>query len=682
MLLFPTKALAQDQLRSLGLLAVPGLTPVTYDGDTLPESRQWARRHATCVLTNPDMLHTGILPFHGRWANFLKRLRYVVIDELHVYRGIFGSHLAQILRRLRRMCAYYGGDPVFIFASATIGDPERLASELCGLPVTCVDNDGSPHGERLIGVWNPPVDANGIPTSGNASTGTLLAGLVADGHRTIAFTRSRRSAELVASRAKHLVPNELSDSIRPYRGGYLAAERREIEAALFDGSLRGVAATNALELGVDIGGLDACIINGFPGTISSFRQQIGRAGRSAQRSLAVLVAGDDALDQWYAEHPTELFRRKPEPVMINVANPFVLFPHLACAAHELPLLPTESETWEGPLLATAPEPSVHVLASVGELNDARLGTATVAEAFDDGVRQLAKRNQLSFVNGRAVWSGQGSPAMRVSLRSGGGSEYRIVDRTARLIGTVDGARALSTLHEGALYLHQGQQYRVERLDLDDRAAWVEAVNVDEYTQARSTTDIRFLGVHTSTRIGRLALRLGTIEVDQQVIGYQRKRISTGTVLAMEPLELPASTLTTRGFWYTFTDDVFADAKLGDAQSPRIPGTLHAVEHCAIGMLPLFTICDRWDVGGVSTAAHTQTGEATIVIYDGYPGGAGIAELGYQAGAKHLLATLSALRRCRCTSGCPSCVQSPKCGNGNEPLDKAGAIALLAASGIE
>ena len=682
------------------------------------------------------MLHMGILPFHGRWANFLKRLRYVVIDELHIYRGIFGTHLAQILRRLRRMCTYYGGNPTFVFASATIGEPQRLATELCGLPISLIDNDGSPHGERLIGVWNPPVSADGIPVSGNNATSTLLAALVADGHRTIAFTRSRRGAEIVAARAQRLVPDDLASTIKPYRGGYLPAERRALEASLFDGSLRGVAATTALELGVDIGGLDACVCNGFPGTISSFRQQIGRAGRSAQRSLSILVAGDDALDQWYAANPAELFSRKPEPVVVNVANPFVLYPHIACAAHELPLIAADAEVWAGLSHATTPQAPVHVepattsdtgllpdeianptattvparlevevgnpertstsesalLATDGlkggptvnslamepsvlELLD-RLGTADIAEAFDDGIVQLVQRNQLTLVNGRAVWAGRGSPSQRVSLRSGGGSEFRIVDRGARLVGTVDGSRAFSTLHTGALYVHQGQQYRVERLDLDDRAAWVHPESVDEYTQARSTTDFRFIGVHTSMKVGRLKLSLGSLEVDEQVVGYERKKITTGTVLSREALDLPASTLTTRGFWYEFGDEVFRDAGLGDAQAPAIPGTLHAIEHTMIGMLPLFTICDRWDVGGVSTAAHAQTGKATILIYDGYPGGAGIAELGYTAGQRHLMATLHALEHCRCSHGCPSCVQSPKCGNGNEPLDKAGAIELL------
>ena len=649
-LLFPTKALAQDQLRSFGAMSIPGLTPVTYDGDTSADARAWARRHATAVFTNPDMLHAGILPYHGRWATFLRRLRFVVVDELHTYRGIFGTHVAHVLRRLRRVCAMYGATPTFVFASATIGDPAGLAQSLCGLPVTAVDDDGSPQGERLVAVWRSVPRADGVPVSGNAASAQLLAGLAAAGHRTIAFTRSRHAAELVSARAKRLAADTpgLDGRIRSYRGGYLPAERREIEAQLFDGRLLGVSATNALELGVDIGGLDACVINGFPGTIASFRQQIGRAGRSAQRSLAVLVVGDDALDQWYAAHPAELTARAPEPSVVNIANPFVLIPHVACAAHEVPLTPGDAEVW---------------------------CDSSTEEAFDDAVRDLVRHDDLVLINGRAVWSGSGTPAPSVSLRNGGGAEFRIVDARAdgRLLGTVDGSRALSTVHEGALYLHQGQQYRVVELDLDDRVAWVESTDVDEYTQVRSQSDIRILDAERTISVGRLTLRLGRVQLDEQVVGYQRKRISTGAVLALEPLTLPPSRLVTRAFWYEVPDAVVEQAELSPLD---VAGTVHAAEHAGIGMLPLFTICDRWDVGGVSTAIHAQTELATIFIYDGYPGGAGIAELGFASGRRHLDETLGAIRRCRCAAGCPSCVQSPKCGNGNDPLDKAGAIALL------
>ena len=685
LLLFPTKALAQDQLRALGAVGVPGLVPVTYDGDSAPDARMWARRNATCVLTNPDMLHQGLLPYHGRWASFLKRLRFVVVDELHTYRGIFGSHVAHVLRRLQRVCALYGSSPVFISASATVGHPGHLAQELIGAPVECVDDDGSPRGERLLGVWNPPADLNGVPVSGNVATAHLLAGLVTHGYRTIAFTRGRRGAEVVAARARRLVPESMAEAVRPYRGGYLPAERRAIEAEFFSGQLLGVAATNALELGVDVGGLDACICNGFPGTISSFRQQIGRAGRSRQQSLAVLVAGDDALDQWYAAHPSELTGRPAEPVVINPSNPFVLLPQVACAAHEVPITPDEDSYMGLCSSAALPCSSAALPCSASSLflrhdEDSVWSAAPLDEAVSDAVRQLVLDDELVVVNGRAVYAGVGSPAARVSLRSGNGSnEYRIVADDDRLVGTVDGARAFSVVHPGALYLHQGQQFRVVALDRREHVAWVEAVDTDEYTQARSDTQLRFLSVERTTAAGRLTLCLGRVEVEETVTGFQRKKISTNTVMSEEQLDLPPSTLLTRAFWYEVPDEVLYDAGMDGPMAPAVPGTVHAAEHAGIGMLPLFTICDRWDVGGVSTAVHAQTGVATIVIYDAYPGGSGIAELGFAAGRGHLEATLDAIRRCTCTYGCPGCVQSPKCGNGNDPLDKDGAVALLSAA---
>lgn len=664
LLLFPTKALAQDQLRALGALGVPGLVPVTYDGDSPIEARTWARKHATTVLTNPEMLHQGLLPFHGRWATFLHRLRCVVIDELHAYRGIFGTHLAQILRRLRRICAHYGSSPTFIFASATVGDPAVLAAEMCGLEVDVVSDDGSPSGGRLLAIWRPPVSDDGVPVSPNATTANLLAGLVTAGRRTIAFTGGRRTAELVAARAARIVDDELSSRIRSYRGGLLAAERRELERGLTSGDVLGVAATSALELGVDIGGLDACICNGFPGTVASFRQQIGRAGRRADESLAVLVVGNDALDQWYADHPCELILRPPEPSVVNPANPFVLVPHLACAAHELPLRMDEAQAWAGP----------------SEQVD-RLGTVTVSEAFDDGVRRLVLADQLRIVNGRAVWAGRGSPAVGISLRSSSGGEVRIVDarNNERLVGTVDASRASASVHTGALYLHQGQQYRILSLDLDDLVSAAEPVSIDEYTRVRSTTDVSFLGVHASMNVGALRFHVGSVEVTETITGYQRIRISTGSTLALVALDVAPSSLLTRAVWYEVPERVLEEADLVDGGAADLPGALHAAEHCGIGVLPLFAICDRWDVGGVSTAAHPQTGLPTVVIYDGYPGGSGVAELGYAAAALHLAATRDVLATCPCLDGCPSCVQSPKCGNGNEPLRKAKALDMLRAA---
>jgi DEAD/DEAH box helicase domain-containing protein len=617
--------------------------PAVYDGDTPAEARTWARRHANAVLTNPDMLHVGILPNHGRWATFLMRLRYVVVDELHLLRGIFGTHVGHVLRRLRRLCAHYGSSPTFVFGSATIGRPGELASALCGLPVAEVSDDGSPRGERVFAVWEPPLvdEASGQRASANGEVALLLAALVESDRRAIAFCRSRKGAELVACYTRDRLPPDLAACVRPYRGGYLAAERREIEGELFSGRLRGVAATNALELGIDVGWLDACILNSFPGTIASMWQQAGRAGRAQQRALAVLVAGEDALDQWFVHHPAELFSRSPEPAVVNVSNPFVLDPHVACAAYERPLTPDDADYWDD---------------------------------LDEAVTRLVRDDRLVVRGGRAVHSGRPSPASTVSLRTGSRNEYRIVaGDEGRLIGTVEEGRAFTSVHDGAIYLHQGQHYRVARLDVADHAAWVEPVDPDYYTQARSDTDVRVLETEQSVPVGRAMLSVGSVEVTEQVTGYRRKALGTGETLGDFDLDLPPTVLTTRAFWYTVGEEVLARAGVAPAS---VPGTLHAAEHAAIGMLPLFTICDRWDVGGVSTALLADTLLPTIVIYDGYPGGAGIAELGFAAGRSHLAATLDAVRSCPCERGCPSCVQSPKCGNLNEPLDKAGAIALL------
>jgi DEAD/DEAH box helicase domain-containing protein len=661
--LFPTKALAQDQLRALAMLGVPGLVAATYDGDAGTEERTWARRHANVVLTNPEMLHCGLLPHHERWSTFLMRLRYVVLDELHTLRGIFGSHVAHLLRRLRRLCARYGSAPTFVFTSATIGDPGRLASSLCGLPVAEVTNDGSPRGERLFALWNSPlVDAgSGARASANRVTAGLLTELVTQGHRAIAFCRSRRGTELVAAETRRTLPPGLADAVRPYRGGYLPAERREIEAALFGGHLRGVVATTALELGVDVGGLDACVLNGFPGTFASMWQQAGRAGRERQASLAVLVAGDDALDQYLMAHPEEAFTRPPEPAVVNPSNPFVLDAHLACAAFESPLT-LDDEAWWGDDL----DDGVRRLVQADRLRlRVRPGRG---EGTEPAVGVAAARRDV-----RAVWAARGYPSHGVGLRSGSSHEYRIAMADGRLVGTVDESRAFDLVHPGAVYLHAGQAYRVQALDLGDRVAVVEPTLADEYTQTRTTTTISVLADEASRRVGRISLHLGAVEVTSQVTGYQRKDAVGGEVLGLVDLDLPPTILTTRAFWYVVDPHLLGEAGLVAA---AVPGTLHAAEHAAIGILPLFTICDRWDVGGVSIPWLDDTDGPTIVVYDGYQGGAGVAELGYDAGDRHLAATLEVLAGCSCHEGCPSCVQSPKCGNLNEPLDKAGAIALL------
>ena len=656
LLLFPTKALAQDQLRSLTALNVPGLVAATHDGDSSAEERKWTRAHANVLLTNPEMLHVSMLPMHANWGTYFKRLRYVVIDELHMLRGMFGSNVAHVLRRLRRLCAHYGSDPVFLFTSATIGDPSALASTLCGLPVEAVVDDGSPRGERLFVLWDP----NGVndgneeeprSVSSSRDTAELMSSLVKDGHRTIAFCRSRKGTELVTADVQRRLTKRLSQSVRSYRGGYLTSERREIERELFDGTLRGVVATTALELGIDVGGLDACILNGFPGTIASMWQQAGRAGRSSQQSLAVLVAGDDQLDQWFVHHPAELFQRSPEPAVITIDNPYVLHPHLACAAFELPLTDADETWWP--------------------------------DVLDDGIRELVQSDVLKIRTPTAraglgaVWNGRGGlrPASRVGLRSANTNEFRIATTDGSLIGTVDGSRAFRLVHPGSIYLHQGTAWRVAELDLDDHVAIVEPHDGGEYTQPRATTDIRILATDQERGVGAAELCLGTVEVETTVFGYRRFDTFTREQLGTHDLDLPSSTLVTRAFWYVIGDHITSAAGLGPAE---LPGALHAAEHAGIGILPLFAICDRWDVGGVSTPYLPETGAPTIVIHDAYPGGAGLAELGFAAADRHLPATLEVIESCECDTGCPSCIQSPKCGNGNEPLDKSAAISLLRA----
>jgi len=650
LLLFPTKALAQDQLRSFTDLNAPGVLASAHDGDSTRDQRIWARNNANVILTNPEMLHHSMLPGHAKWGTFFKRLRYVVIDELHMLRGMFGSNVAHVLRRLRRLCAYYGAEPVFIFTSATIGDPAALASELCGLPVHSVTNDGSPCGERLFVLWDPAGVVEGdepVSASSNRDTAELMGALIRGGHRSIAFCRSRKGTELVAAEIQRRLPKKMSDTVRPYRGGYLTRERREIETELFSGALRGVVTTTALELGIDVGGLDACVLNGFPGTIASMWQQAGRAGRDAQQSIAILVAGDDQLDRWFMQHPTELFSRPPEPAVINPNNSYVLHPHLACAAFELPLT-GEDERWWPNLLDDA----------VREL------------VLDDKlrIRTPTKRAPLG-----AVWSGSGRPTSGVGLRSANANEVSIVTDNAMLIGTVDGARACRLVHPGSVYLHQGTAWRVTSLDLDDHVAYVEPHDGGEYTQPRTITDVAILSIDSERTVGGADLALGTVRVETQVIGYRRFDTFTREQLGNHDLVLPPSQLITRGFWYVLDDHLVSAAGIDLA---ALPGALHAIEHAGIGILPLFTICDRWDVGGFSTPLLAETGAPTIVIHDAAPGGSGIAELGFAAADSHLSATLDVIESCECTDGCPSCVQSPKCGNGNDPLDKHAATELL------
>ena len=644
--LFPTKALARDQLRQVRELRLPQVRGAVYDGDTPQPERPLIRRNANLVMSNPDMLHASILPGHPRWADFLLRLDLVVLDEAHVARGVFGSHVAMILRRLRRLVAHYGGRPRFVLSSATIGNPGELAERLVGLPFAEVTDDASPRGEKLFALWNPPLvdEELGLRRSAVSEASHLLKRLVEQETRTIAFCRTRRSAELVAEFARRELPGSLRRRVKAYRAGFLPEERRQLERSLSGGDLLGVAATTALELGIDVGSLDAAVLAGYPGTRASMWQQAGRAGRRGEGSLALLVAQDDPLDQYLVHHPQDLFSKPAEAAVVDPTNPYVLEPHLACAAREQPLSTEEVDFF--------------------------------GEGAAPAVDRLEERGDLFRRRGLWHHRGRESPHRLIDIRSASGRMFAIVDfDTGALMGTVDEARAYYHVHAGAMYLHQGEQFEVKDLDLGRRVALVSRSDADYYTQVRDVTDIEVLEEAIRGRAGQAPAFYGEVRVTREIIGCQRKLQSSNEVVDEVPLDLPPQSLNTKALWWLLPTRLLAAARVTTAM---LPGAAHAAEHAAIGLLPLVATCDRWDVGGVSTPFHQDTGGATIFIYDGYPGGAGIAERGYENGERLLEATFEAVRQCPCTRGCPSCVQSPKCGNGNEPLDKQAAVALLAA----
>lgn len=664
--LAPTKALGADQLRAIGALTHDGplrdVHAAAYDGDTPAEIRQWVRANGRWIFTNPDMLHLGMLRSHQRWARVLRRLRYVVVDECHAYRGVFGSHVALVLRRLRRIAARYGADPVFVLCSATTAEPAAAASRLIGAPCVAVTADGSPQGARTVALWEPPLltsvtGENGAPVrrSASAEAGRIMADLVVEGARTLTFVRSRRGAELTAMETRRLLADidpDLVGRIAAYRGGYLAEDRRELEAALSEGRLLGAASTNALELGVDIAGLDAVVISGFPGTVASFWQQAGRAGRRTQGSLVVLVARDDPLDTFLVHHPEALLDKPIEATITDPRNPYVLGPQLLCAALELPL--TDAEV------------------------DAFGARAVLTELAEKG---LIRRRARAGAEEHARWfvTAETQPHDAVDVRGGIGAPVAIVDEeTGRLLGTADAGRAPATLHEGAVHLHQGDTYVVDELDLEGGVAFVRAGDPGWTTSARQVTSIVIDSLTENRVHGRVRTALAQVRVTSQVVAYLRTLVN-GEVLDLVELDLPAQTLPTRAVLYTVTPELLAAAGIDEA---RVPGALHAAEHAAIGLLPLVATCDRWDIGGVSTAEHPDTGLPTVFVYDGQAGGAGFAERGYAQLHQWLSATLAAIESCACAAGCPSCVQSPKCGNGNHPLDKAGAARLLAAVLVE
>jgi DEAD/DEAH box helicase domain-containing protein len=649
--LYPTKALAQDQARALASFGLSKqVRPAIYDGDTPREARAQIRKSANVVLTNPDMLHVGILPNHAAWANLFANLAVIVVDEAHVYRGVFGSHVANVLRRLRRITAAYGSEPRVMLASATIANPVELAERLTGLQdVALIDRDGSPSPERKIAIWNPPLtdEALGTRRSALGEAAEILARLVREGARTICFMKSRKGVEVLSRLVKDDLEKthpELAELIAPYRAGYTAQQRRELERRLMGGELRAIVTTDALELGIDIGELDAALVVTFPGTVASLRQMWGRAGRRG-RGLAVYLAGEDALDQFFCRHPDEFLERPVEAAILDHESPLIYRRHLLCAAHEGPLSRADAE-FLGPRWEAAAE----LLQSSGELR----ARGSVSRSF--------------------VPADPGSyPAGDVSLRSASPDSYSIVDvSSGELLGFTEAARAHSTIHEGAVYLHLGRSYEVSELDLDRRRALVSPFTGDWYTQPKRTTDTEIVKLLDRRETLGVRLSFGEVSVTDTVLAYQRRRLEDHSHVELFGLDLPPTSFQTQALWFELDA-----AELSEKVSiEQLLGSLHATEHAQIAVLPLIAMCDRWDIGGLSTNFHPQTGVPTIFIYDGHPGGIGITRAAFARFEELCEDARRLIAGCPCRKGCPSCVQSPKCGNLNEPLSKAGALLLL------
>src|ERR671911_581462 len=641
--LYPTKALAQDQLGKIKAFDLRGVHPATYDGDTPHALRADIRRRANILLTNPDMLNIGILPKHEAWADFLRNLKIIAVDEAHVLRGVFGSHVAAVLRRLRRVARLHGGDPRFVLTSATIANPQELAESLTGLPFVLVDNDGASTGERRVIFRNPPLldKEKGERRSLLTEGALVFANLVSQGVRTIAFAKTRKGAELIYRYAADRVGVDLARRISPYRAGYTAKERREIEGRLFRGELLGVVSTSALELGVDVGSLDAVVCCGYPGSVASIWQQWGRAGRGNDPALAVYIAGRDALDQFLFENPKRVLGRRVEAARVTLENPYILGPHLLAAAHEAPL-DAGDEEYFGP-------------------------------AYREVLQGLAGSGVLAASGDRLVYVGGDNPARKISLRSASSETVLIADEEGELIGTAEASRAPSELHPGATYLHRGMAYEVEELDLGASRAVARRVPNRYYTRPRVETDVEILESLEERELANgAALHWGRVRTTDSVTFYKKVRVADDREVGVFPLDLPDVTLDTQALWVTLPP-------LPRGARPSFEsfgGALHAGEHGMIGLLPLFAMCDRADIGGLSHPVHRQSRLPTVFVYDGYPGGVGISKRGYDAFESLARDTLGVIVRCPCEKGCPACIQSPKCGNWNEPLSKDGAVSLL------
>jgi len=635
--LFPLKALEQDQLKALreldAALPSPFLTAAIYDGDTPPAARQALKAKPPHVLiSNPDMLHMGFLPYHDAWIDFFKNLRYVVIDEIHTYRGIFGSHMAQVLRRLRRVCAHYSSSPQFLTFSATIAEPAEFIKKLTELDVELITESGAPRSGRHYLFLNPP--------AGAATTASqIFSQAIRQNLATICFTQGRKLTELIHLWALRQVP-DLRRYISSYRAGFLPEERREIEARLASGKMRGVISTSALEMGIDIGGLDVCILVGYPGTIVTALQRMGRVGRQDRDSLVVLVAQPDALDQYFMKHPQEFFGRPLEAAVVDPDNPVVVAAHLPCAAQELPLDRERENTFD----LVEHEPVLMQLAQKGHL--------------------------LQSASGQSWFARARFPQKEVNIRGVGESFAIFQTGKKRPLGHVDGHRALRECHPGAVYLHKAVTFGVERLDLQRRNIWVNPVEPNYFTRIQTDKDTEILEILETRQVANFTAYTGHLKVTEHFLGYEKRRLPGQELLGVLPLELPPQIFETVGMWLEIPDPV----KQAVYQAGlHFMGGIHALEHALIAMFPLFALADRYDIGGISTPAHPQVGKAAVFIYDGYPGGVGLAARAYAILEDLLKRTQEVIEACACEEGCPSCIHSPKCGSGNKPLDKDAAL---------
>lgn len=639
--LFPLKALAQDQLKGLErisrlLKGAKRPSAAIYDGDTSAWKRGRIRQQPpNCLLTNPEMLHLSLLPYHDKWSSFWQGLSMVVIDEVHTYRGILGSNMAWVFRRLRRMCAYYGSDPVFVLCSATIGNPGTLARQLIGRHVEEITCSGAPQAERHLVLMEP--EEAGAP----ATAVQLLLAAIHRGLRTIVYTQSRKLTELVSLWASQRA-GRLADKISAYRAGYLPEERRAIEADLASGKTLAVISTSALELGIDIGELDLCILVGYPGTLMSLRQRSGRVGRALRESAVIMIAGEDALDRYFLNHPQELVERPAEEAVLNPGNEVVASAHLVCAASERPIDPDELASFD---------PSAPGLAQ--EL--------------------LAESRLFEMEEGGGLVSLRRYPQREVDLRGSGKSFQIVHDPDGPQIGTIDAIRLYKETHPGAVYLHRGTTYVVTRIDEDSRRVFARPRKVNYYTRVRSSKTTEILEIQDTIDTGRFRVFTGRLRVTEEVTGYDMRLVRGQRLISRVSLDLPPLIFETMGLWFEIPDGL---RRATEARQLHFMGGIHAMEHAVIGIMPLLVLCDRNDLGGISITFHPQVGGAAVFVYDGIPGGAGLSRQAFEKAPELLTSTHETIRTCGCELGCPSCVHSPKCGSGNRPIDKEAALFIL------